>query len=102
MSIRSRVGLVVLWGFSLAAAATIARAQAREPIPLENPTIVSGNDVGFRIESHRGQTPVGKIVVRIQGQWVEAALGVGKPHLIAVPLTEQPDMSPLLPGGRRP
>lgn len=103
MSIRSRVGLVVLWGFSLVAAATIAWAQARETVPLPTPIVVSGNDVGFRIEGQQGQVPVRKIVVRIKGQWVEAALGqVGKPPLIAVPLTEQPDTIPMLPGGRRP
>ena len=72
--------------------------------PVANPVVVSGNDVGFRIEGQQGHTPVGKIVVRIKGQWVEAALGpVGKPPLIAVPLTERPDLIPsLLPGGRTP
>jgi hypothetical protein len=36
--------------------------------------VVFGDDVGFRIEGQRGRTPVGKIVVRIDDQWVEAAV----------------------------
>lgn len=101
MSFRSLVALVVLWALSIVAAATISMAQAPETVPSIAPIVVSGDDVGFRIEGHRGQTPVGKIVVRIDGQWVEAALSqLGKP-MIAVPLTERP-ATPLLPGRRKP
>jgi hypothetical protein len=101
MSFRTVVVLVVLWALSIVAAATIAMAQAPEAVPSVTPIVVSGNDLGFRIDGQRGQTPVGKIVVRIDEQWVEAELSrVGKP-LIGVPLTERP-ATPLLPGGRRP
>jgi hypothetical protein len=101
MSFRRFAALAVLWALSMVAAVTIAMAQAPEAIPTTAPIVVSGDDVGFRIEGQRGQTPVGKIVVRIEGQWVEAELSrLGKP-LIAVPLTERPT-TPLLPGTRRP
>jgi hypothetical protein len=99
MSFRILATLVVLWSLSLVVAVTIAMAQAVPPMA---PIIVSGNDVGFRIEGQRGLMPVGKIVVRIEGQWVDAALSQLGTPLIAVPLTEQPDISPRLPGGRRP
>jgi hypothetical protein len=35
------------------------------------PTIISGNDIGFRIDRYNGETPVGTWVVRLNGQWVE-------------------------------
>jgi hypothetical protein len=33
-------------------------------------SVFSGVDVGFRIEGRKGNTPVGRLVVRIDGQWV--------------------------------
>jgi hypothetical protein len=35
------------------------------------PTVVFGNDVGFRIERTQDGIPVGKVVVRIDGTWVD-------------------------------
>ncbi len=37
---------------------------------LENPMILSGNDVGFRLERIRDGVPVGGIVIRVDGRWV--------------------------------
>jgi hypothetical protein len=36
------------------------------------PTIVSGNDIGFLIERTDGGIPVGRLVVRVDGRWVDA------------------------------
>jgi len=37
------------------------------------PRVVTGGDVGFRVEGLRGgSTPVGTLVVRVNGEWVEA------------------------------
>ena len=47
------------------------------------PTVVSGPDVGFRIEGMRGGTPVGRLVVRMNGRWVEADF-----QMISKPLSE--------------
>ena len=33
-------------------------------------TLFSGVDFGFRMEGRKGNTPVGRLVVRIDGQWV--------------------------------
>jgi hypothetical protein len=75
--------LVILWGISLVATgAMLSAAQAPRPsgrpglLPgfvLENPTVISGNDVGFRIERTQDGIPVGRIVVRVEGQWVDTA-----------------------------
>ena len=35
------------------------------------PTVFSGADLGFRVEVKKGATPVGRLVVRIDGKWVE-------------------------------
>ena len=41
--------------------------QSTQPTP---PTVFSGVDVGFRMEGRKGNTPVGRLVVRIDAQWV--------------------------------
>jgi hypothetical protein len=82
MSLRMRFVVGVIWFMSLVAVAAIARAQMLQIVPLPEPIIVSGNDVGFRVEGKQGSTPVGRLVLRINGQWVEADFGSAKsPHL---------------------
>jgi hypothetical protein len=39
------------------------------------PTVISGSDLGFRIESNTDNVPVGRLVVRINGVWVDAQVG---------------------------
>ena len=41
------------------------------------PLVVSGPDVGFRIESRRGSVALGKMVVRVDGGWVDAEFAPG-------------------------
>lgn len=36
------------------------------------PKVLAGDDIGFRVEGLRGNTPVGTLVVRINGEWVPA------------------------------
>ena len=38
--------------------------------PVDLPIVLSGNDVGFQITARDGTTPVGTLVVRVDGQWV--------------------------------
>ena len=38
------------------------------------PTVLSGPDVGFRVEGMRGDTPVGTLVVKVNGRWVPVDL----------------------------
>ena len=53
----------------IAAAWLTAQVVAVRPVP---PKVMTGADVGFRVEGIRGSTPVGVIVVRVNGEWVEA------------------------------
>lgn len=41
-------------------------------LTLEQPAVLAGADVGFRILRMDGQTPVGQVVVRMNGAWVAA------------------------------
>jgi hypothetical protein len=69
--------LMILWALSLVAVGVISlSAQAQRDLrgsnlPTEGPTVVSGNDVGFRIERTQDGIPVGRVVVRVNGNWVD-------------------------------
>jgi hypothetical protein len=44
--------------------------------------ILSGADIGFRVERRNGETPIGTLVVRVDGKWVAAQFAGGvKPAL---------------------
>jgi hypothetical protein len=53
-----------------------SRAQSIAVAPV-TPRVLSGADVGFRVEGLRGNTPVGQVVVRVNGQWIAAELASG-------------------------
>jgi hypothetical protein len=40
---------------------------------------MTGGDIGFRVDGMYGEMPTGAIVIRVNGQWVEAM--VGKPGI---------------------
>ena len=72
--------LAILWALSLVAVSVLSsfaqaqRGQPQQPgFPLLTvaPTVVSGSDVGFRIERTQDGLPVGRIVVRVDGRWVD-------------------------------
>jgi hypothetical protein len=45
---------------------------AQPPAPTApGPTVLSSADVGFRVDYFDGRTPVGTLVVRVNGQWLE-------------------------------
>jgi hypothetical protein len=49
-----------------------ATAQALETKAV-TPKVITGADIGFRVVGIRGgNTPVGEIVVRVNGEWIEA------------------------------
>jgi hypothetical protein len=75
MASRTVLSLALLWVLSLFAVASIVRAQVFEvPRALPEPRVVSGPDFGLRIEADQGGTPVGRMVVRVDGKWIEARL----------------------------
>lgn len=75
MSIRAILTLAALWVLSLFIVSSVGAQQAFGIDPLPEPRIVSGPDVGFRIEGRQKGAPVGQLVVRIDGKWVEARFG---------------------------
>jgi hypothetical protein len=38
------------------------------------PTVISGGDFGFRVDRWDGDTPVGRVVVRHDGKWVDVRI----------------------------
>ena len=95
MSLRARVALVALLVIALTGIGVWSFAQVQLQ-RTEEPVVLSGSDVGFRVEGHKrerrtdrltGRTgsmdiAVGQLVVRINGQWVEAEIdgrGVARP-----------------------
>ncbi len=71
MSFRTRIALVVVWLSSLLAVGTLASGQVFGFLPLPEPFIVSGDDIGFRVEGILGGTPAGTLVIRRNGVWIE-------------------------------
>jgi hypothetical protein len=81
-SIRMRVVVVALWLVSLVAAGTFAQSQVRPlqtrpAAPLTNSTVFSGPDIGFQATETGGKTVIGKLVVRVNGQWKDAEFAQG-------------------------
>jgi hypothetical protein len=63
--------LMLIAAVVLFAAGWVYAQVSREVVPV-NPTVVSGADVGFRVEGHRGDVAVGTLVIKVNGQWIEA------------------------------
>ena len=61
---------VVSFALALALGA-VALAQPRSAPPALEPNVVSGADIGFRIDGFDGRHPVGTLVVKVDGRWVE-------------------------------
>jgi hypothetical protein len=71
MSIRRILSFALV--LSLLMVASVVKAQVFEmPTPLPEPRIVSGPDLGFRVEADQKGTPIGKLVIRVDGKWIEA------------------------------
>jgi len=84
-----RTGLVAV-GIGALLAGGWARAQSRW-VPVAEPQILTGPDVGFRVEWLHGRTPVGQLVVRMNGTWVDARVGEpGDRQVVPPPPTPPP------------
>jgi hypothetical protein len=67
----------LVWAFVvvlIACAAAWGYAQSLQVTPV-TPTVLSGADFGFRVAGNRAGTPVGTLVIKMNGQWVEAEIG---------------------------
>jgi hypothetical protein len=45
---------------------------ARAQVPVRPPDIISGTDIGFRVHQTLRGRAVGSLMVRVNGQWMEA------------------------------
>jgi hypothetical protein len=77
MPFRARIALVMMWLASLFAVATLARGQAHQLNPLPKPIVVSGSDIGYRVEGLLRGAPAGTLVIRWNGKWVEPQVARG-------------------------
>jgi hypothetical protein len=65
-----------LWILSLGLVG-YAASQGRIVYPKGKPEVIlTGDDLGFRLEGHQGGARTGTFVVRIDGKWVEARSAV--------------------------
>lgn len=64
-----RLALAAAWMLSLIIAGMLGSTQAQRSGGA--PQVLSGSDVGFRVEGTKGDVRVGTLVVRIDGRWVE-------------------------------
>jgi len=67
---------VIVWTvalFFLAAGYALGRTAQVVVEPLEDPIVVAGDDVGFRVVGRQNDKAVGHLVVRLNGKWVETA-----------------------------
>ena len=69
-----------MWVVSLIVVAVAASTLAWAQTTGEG-RVISGNDLGFRVDTERGGVPTGRLVVRINGGWVEAKESVGAAKL---------------------
>lgn len=85
--------IVLLGVLGVGAGAGWASAQVNQWKHLSQPVVVAGENLGFRFEWMNGKMPTGKIVVRLNGQWIEAELGEPR-HLQLVPPVPEPPPRP--------
>jgi len=81
---KKKLVLAVVWVVSMFAAGVWGSAQVPLPQPAprlpgatEQPTVIAGADLGFRVDGHKGATPIGRFVVRVDGRWVEIEEAAG-------------------------
>lgn len=85
---RQRIGLALVSAVILVGGGFWAHAQGQQPngprvlpspptapVPgRESSTVLSGGDFGFRVDRWDGDVPVGRVVVRRDGKWVEVRI----------------------------
>jgi hypothetical protein len=74
MSVRAWVGIALLWLLSIFSVGSIVGAQVPLTTPV-SPKVMSGADLGFRVEATQGDQVVGRVVVKVNGAWVDAVIG---------------------------
>jgi hypothetical protein len=70
---RIRAGIVAAVAL-LVTLGVLVSAQLLQDRPVQPPIVLSGSDVGFRVEGQRGDVVTGTLVVRVDGKWIDAQL----------------------------
>lgn len=73
MTLIKTFGVICLIVVSLLAGTAIghAQAQAQRMLKPNNVVVLSGPDIGFRVDGVKESSVTGRFVVRISGKWVE-------------------------------
>lgn len=69
MTARRRLALLAAWVLSLAITGAWGTAYGQHSS--DRRSVLSGSDIGFRIEGRNGRTLVGDLLVRVNGEWKE-------------------------------
>ncbi|MGE0464406.1 MAG: hypothetical protein AB7Q16_23810 [Vicinamibacterales bacterium] len=69
------MGLVL--GVTLVGVSAVAYDQAAIRPQAVEPRIIAGEDLGFRMTARKGETPVGQLVIRSDGEWKEVEFSYG-------------------------
>jgi hypothetical protein len=80
MTSSRRAALIIVWALSLAGVGVWARAEGQPqqpPVITVGPEVVSGENLGFRVHGMRGDTRIGRLVVRVDGKWVDVQFALG-------------------------
>jgi hypothetical protein len=81
MVMMRRKAMAVIVSVGLLVGGLWASAQVRgiesgpDGLNLVAPTVIAGNDLGFRVESTKNGIALGTLVVRINGHWTDAQVG---------------------------
>ena len=66
----TRFAAAMLGTATLVGAGWVSAQSAQNPAP--GRTVISGDDIGFRVEGYADGRPIGTLVVRVNGVWMEA------------------------------
>jgi hypothetical protein len=66
---------LLIWLASLIGVAGMTSVWMRAQAPSPAETVVSGSDLGFRVEGTGNNAVFGSLVVRVNGRWVPAKFG---------------------------
>jgi hypothetical protein len=61
---------IILVALVVSTLGMVTGAQVLRRQPVNPPVVLSGSDVGFQITAYDGPTPVGRLVVRVDGRWM--------------------------------
>jgi hypothetical protein len=66
--------VIAILAFAAGAWASAQPSVVPQPV---SPVIYSGADIGFRMTQRKGDTPVGELVVRVNGEWKPVQFAFG-------------------------